>query len=152
MSYTKKQALDLAVGQNCAVLVRMAGRYGGATVLPEGQVGELLDPTDGETHIAWIIPESLKEQVGKGFGGATTRRYNFRAVIEDGDRKVLVSGSIGKYQTLANIKRIVDRPNPLAREAPREAYGHPQAKPVRDRRRADYYMHYGIDYEDTEEL
>jgi len=148
MNPVKKQILDLAIGQNCAVLLRLAGRYGGATILPEGQVGELLDPTDGETHLAWIIPESLKEQVGKGFGGATTRRYHFRAVIEDEEsgRKVLVSGQIAKYQLLANIKRITDRRNPLDREAPREAYGHIQERRVRDRRRVDYYT-----FDDTDE-
>lgn len=143
MSAMKEQLLALEVGQNCAVFIRLAGRYGGLTVLPEGEVAELVG-LEGE-HIAWAIPETFKRLEGRGFGGAPTTRYYFRAVIEEGDRKVLVAGHIGQYQTLANVKRLTDRPNPVARDAPRQNYAKGKYK-ASARRRA------GFDYEDSDEL
>jgi hypothetical protein len=115
----KERILSLEVGHNTAVWVRLGPPVGTIT-MPDGQEGELIGAY-GE-HIGWVVPGTVVERQGSGFGNATTRRYYFRAVVEDGERKVLVSGQVHSVIGLAYVKRLVDRADPKAKDAPRDNY------------------------------
>jgi len=144
MAGTKEQLLSLEVGQNCSVFVRL-GPPVSPLRMPPGQEGELVDVHGG--HIGWMVPGTVKELKGRGFGNAPTRTYSFRAVVEDGDRKVLLSGRTSTVWGEANVKRMVDRDNPAARDAPRHAYNQKRNRYRRAERLVDAF-----DYEDTGEL
>lgn len=115
----RERLLSLEVGHNTAVWVRLGPPVGTIKML-EGQEGELIGAY-GE-HIGWVVPGTVVERVGTGFGNAPTRRYYFRAIVEDGERRVLVSGQVHSVIGLAYVKRLVDRPNPKAKDAPRDNY------------------------------
>jgi hypothetical protein len=144
MAGMKDSLLELEVGHNCAVWVRI-GPPVGAVPMPEGQEGELVT-LSGE-HVGWMVPGTVKEIKGTGFGNAKTRVYAFRAVVEDGERRVLLSGRVSSVLGLANVKRMVDRDDPAARDAPRHAYSEKRNKYRRAARTVTTY-----DYEDTGEL